>query len=106
MLSVWLVLVFLLGACVGCFVNVCVYRLPFERSIFWPGWRCGRCYQPIRWSHSLPLLGYWLARRRCRSCGAAIPARYFVVELLTGLCFVGVFYLDVVVNVHDLKLLR
>jgi leader peptidase (prepilin peptidase)/N-methyltransferase len=106
MLSAWLALVFVAGACAGGLVNVCVQRLPFEKSLFWPGWRCTSCYQPVRWLDALPLLGYWLRRGRCRSCGARFSPRYFVVELLTGLCFVGLFYLAAVVNVHDLDLLR
>src|SRR5262249_1684482 len=106
MLSVWVALVFLIGACTGGFLNVCIYRLPYEKSLLWPGWRCGSCYQPIRWYDALPLVGYCLRLGRCRICRARFPARYFVVELLTGLCFVGLFYLDVVLNVHDLDLLR
>ena len=61
---------------------------------------------PVRWLDALPLVGYCLCLGRCRTCGARFSPRYFVVELLTGLCFVGLFYLDVVVNVHDLGLLR
>jgi leader peptidase (prepilin peptidase)/N-methyltransferase len=106
MLSVWLALVFLAGACAGGFLNVCIGRLPYEKSLLWPGWRCAACYQPVRWFDALPLLGFWLRLGRCRTCGARFPTRYFVVELLTGLCFVGLFYLDVVANVHDLVLLR
>ncbi len=106
MLSVWLVVVFLAGACAGGLLNLCIQRLPYEKSLLWPGWRCERCWRPIRWPDALPLVGYWLCRGRCRSCGAPFSARYFVVELLTGLCFVGLFYLDVVMNVGDLSLLR
>ncbi|HKI30694.1 MAG TPA: prepilin peptidase [Gemmataceae bacterium] len=106
MLSVWLALVFLVGACAGGFLNVCIYRLPYEKGLLWPGWRCGSCCQPLRWLDALPLAGYWLCRGRCRTCEARFPARYFVVELLTGLCFAGLFYLDVVANVHDLPLLQ
>ncbi len=106
MLSVWLALVFVAGACAGGFVNVCAYRLPYEKSLLWPGWRCGICCQPVRWLDALPLVGYWLCLGRCRVCRAPFPARYFVVEFLTGLVFVGLFYLDVVLNVHDLGLLR
>jgi leader peptidase (prepilin peptidase)/N-methyltransferase len=105
MLSVWLVLVFLLGACIGGLLNVCIQRLPYEKSLLWPGWRCTVCYQPIRWYDAAPLAGFWLRLGRCRACGARFPARYFVIELLTGLCFTGLFYLDVVVNVHGLATL-
>jgi leader peptidase (prepilin peptidase)/N-methyltransferase len=106
MLSLWLALVFLTGACAGGLLNVCIYRLPYEKSLLWPGWRCGTCYQPVRWLDAVPLVGYWLCRGRCRTCGAPFSARYFVIELVTGLCFVGLFYVEVVLNVHDLVLLR
>ena len=59
---VWLFLVFVLGAIVGSFVNVCVARLPLEKSILWPGSRCGSCLQRVRWYDNLPLLSYWLLR--------------------------------------------
>ena len=52
----WLVLVFAIGACVGGLLNHCFYRLPLEKSILWPGPRCGRCLQPIRWFDNIPLL--------------------------------------------------
>lgn len=102
-LYVWLALVFVLGAMIGSFLNVCIHRLPFEKSVFWPlGSRCGNCYRPIRWYDNLPLLSYWLLRGRCRTCGAPFSARYFVIELLTGLAFVGIFYAEIILNIHEL----
>jgi leader peptidase (prepilin peptidase)/N-methyltransferase len=106
MLSVWLVLVFLVGACAGGLLNVAIYRLPYEKSLWWPGWRCASCYQPLRWFDALPLVGYWLRLGHCGACGSRFPLRYFVVELLTGLGFAALFYLEVVLNVHDLALFR
>jgi leader peptidase (prepilin peptidase)/N-methyltransferase len=103
MIYLWLPLVFVLGAAVGSFINVCVYRLPYERSLFWPGSRCGRCYQRIRWYDNLPLVSYWLLRGRCRVCGAPFSIRYFLVELCTGLGFCGVFYLLIIQNVWRLQ---
>jgi leader peptidase (prepilin peptidase)/N-methyltransferase len=102
----WYLLLFALGAAVGSFLNVCIYRIPFEKSIIWPGSRCGRCLQRIRWYDNLPLLSYVLLRGRCRTCGTRFSARYFLIELLTGLCFAGLFYLEVVANVHDLDALN
>lgn len=98
----WAPLVFVLGAMVGSFLNVCIYRLPLEKSILWPGSHCGRCYQPIRWYDNIPLLSYWLLRGRCRTCGAAFSVRYFFIELLTALSLVGLFYLEVDQNIHQL----
>src|SRR5947209_3479970 len=105
MVYLWLPFVFALGAAVGSFINVCAYRLPYEKSLFWPGSRCGKCYQPIRWYDNLPLLSYWVLRGRCRTCGATFSIRYFLVELFTGLAFVGLFYLEIVRNVLHVPLL-
>lgn len=105
MLVYYLVVVFLLGAAVGSGINVCAYRLPYEKSILWPGSHCGSCYQPVRWYDNIPLVSYWLLRGRCRVCGAKFSIRYFLVELFTGLAFVGLFWLETVENVLDLPLL-
>ncbi len=101
MLIYWLLLVFVIGTVIGSFLNVCIARLPFEKSILWPGSRCGRCFQPIRWYDNIPLISYLWLRGKCRSCGARYSLRYFIVELLTGLGFVGLFFLEVVWNIHD-----
>src|SRR5256885_4706602 len=97
----WLAVVFVLGLAVGSFLNVCIGRLPLEKSILWPGSRCGHCLQRIRWYHNLPLLSYLWLRGRCRTCGAKFSSRYFIVELLTGLGFLGLFFAEVVCNIHD-----
>jgi leader peptidase (prepilin peptidase)/N-methyltransferase len=102
MLFFWLILVFLLGAVIGSFLNVCIYRVPQEKSVFWPGSRCGHCYQPIRGYDNIPLVSYWLLRGRCRTCKAKFSPRYFIIELVTALSFLGLFYLEVVVNVNSL----
>ncbi len=106
MLYVWVGFVFLIGASVGSFLNVCVARLPFEKSILWPGSRCGRCFQPIRARDNLPLLGYWLLRGRCRSCGQTFAVSYFFVELFTACAFAGLFYLEVIRDVLDLPFIE
>jgi leader peptidase (prepilin peptidase)/N-methyltransferase len=96
----WLFLVFVLGLIVGSFLNVCIARLPLEKSLIWPGSRCGSCLQPVRWYDNLPLVSYLVLRGRCRSCGARFSAQYFFVELATGLGFLGLYYLEVVENIH------
>lgn len=98
---IWFALVIAVGAVVGSFLNVCIFRLPLEKSLFWPSSRCGHCLQPIRWADNLPLIGYWKLRGRCRVCQHAFSIRYFVVELVTSLSFVALFYLEVIVNVHS-----
>ncbi len=105
MFYLWLVLMFALGACVGSVLNYCFYRLPLEKSILWPGPRCGRCLQPIRWFDNIPLVSYCLLRGRCRTCGGSIPARHLAIELLTGLLFAGLFYAEIGRNILGLPFL-
>lgn len=97
----WLIFFFLAGAAVGSFLNVCIYRLPHEKSLLWPHSRCGHCLQVIRWYDNIPLISYWLLRGRCRTCGHWFSMRYFGIELLTSLSFAGLFYLEVIANVHN-----
>ena len=101
-----LVFVFVFGAIVGSFLNVCIGRMPLEKSFIWPGSRCGNCLQPIRLYDNIPLLSYWLLRGKCRSCGATFSIRYFVVELLTACLFAVLFYLEIFENVHELDVIR
>lgn len=82
-----LISAFLFGLVVGSFLNVCIYRLPREKSIVSPGSACPGCGNPIRWYHNIPVLGYILLGGRCANCKAPISWRYPLVELLTGALF-------------------
>ena len=106
MFYVWVGFAFVIGAIVGSFINVCVARLPFEKSLLWPGSRCGKCFQPIRAFDNLPILGWWLLRGRCRTCGQPFAISYSLVVLFTACCFAGLFYLEIGCNVLDLPFLR
>jgi leader peptidase (prepilin peptidase)/N-methyltransferase len=106
MVLFWLMLVFVLGAAVGSFLNLCIDRLPYEKSLFWPGRRCEGCWQPLPWYRHVPLIGSLIPSGRCRSCGVSLSLRPLVVELFTALGFVGLFSLDILVNVHNLNLLN
>ncbi len=83
--------IFLLGACIGSFLNVCIYRLPRDLSIVSPRSFCPGCRAPVRAYDNLPLLSYLLLRGRCRSCGAKISWRYPLVEAITGGLAVALF---------------
>ena len=86
-------IIFILGAMVGSLLNVCIYRMPLEKSMWWPGSRCGNCYQPVRKMDNLPLLSYWFLKGKCRTCGMKFSSRYFWIELFTALVFVVTFVL-------------
>ena len=82
--------VFLFGACVGSFLNVCIYRIPAGKSIVSPPSHCA-CGKPIAWYDNIPILGWFLLRGRARCCGRRISFRYPLVEILTAAVFCRMF---------------
>ncbi len=80
--------VFVVGAVVGSFLNVVVYRLPRDRSLVRPRSACPHCGAAIRWFDNVPLLSWLLLRGRCRDCRGRISVRYPLVELAAGLAAV------------------
>jgi leader peptidase (prepilin peptidase)/N-methyltransferase len=89
----WYVFSFVIGGCVGSFLNVVIYRIPREKSLVAPPSSCPACGRHIRFYDNIPLVSWLLLLGRCRYCRARISPRYFIVELLSGLVFVGVFVL-------------
>ena len=77
-------IVFVFGAMIGSFLNVCIVRLPEERSIVRPRSHCPACGDEIAWYDNVPMLSYLLLRGRCRGCRIRISPLYPTVELLTG----------------------
>ncbi len=87
MLLTTTVLAGVLGLLVGSFLNVVIHRVPAGRSILAPPSACPACGARIRWHDNVPLVSWLLLRGRCRHCRAAIPVRYPLVELGTGVAF-------------------
>jgi leader peptidase (prepilin peptidase)/N-methyltransferase len=88
-------LCFLAGSAVGSFLNVCIYRIPWQKSLLWPDSRCPGCFQPIAARDNLPILGWIVLGGRCRHCRMPISVRYPLIEGLVGLLFVVVYLVDV-----------
>jgi leader peptidase (prepilin peptidase) / N-methyltransferase len=77
---------FVFGAIVGSFLNVCIYRIPAEKSIVRPGSTCA-CGKPVAWHDNIPIVSWIVLRGRARCCGRPFSVRYPFVELLTGVLF-------------------
>ena len=82
-------LVVLLGACVGSFLNVCIYRLPRRESLMWPGSRCTTCERSLSWYENVPIVSWVVLRGRCRTCRASVSWMYPAVEIVTALTFLS-----------------
>ena len=90
-MSFYLIL-FVFGAVIGSFLNVCIYRIPRNQSIIWPASRCTSCSNPINFYDNVPIFSYFLLRGRCRSCKAKISGRYPLVEALNAFFYLLVFW--------------
>lgn len=84
-------LVFIVGAAIGSFLNVVIYRLPAGLSILWPPSRCPKCLHSLGMGENIPVFGWLWLRGRCLKCKTPISTRYPLVELITGLLFIAVF---------------
>ncbi len=102
MYAIWPILVFLalgffvVGTVVGSFLNVCIYRIPWQKSVIWPSSRCPHCLAAIAGRDNIPIVSWMALRGECRRCGAPISVRYPLVEALVGLLFLGAYLIDVV----------
>jgi len=84
-------LVFIMGACLGSFLNVVIYRLPAGESVVKPRSHC-RCGALIAWYDNIPILSWFILRGKCRHCGTRFSIRYALIELGTGLLFLGLWH--------------
>jgi leader peptidase (prepilin peptidase)/N-methyltransferase len=87
-------LIFLFGLCIGSFLNVCIYRLPSSMSIVSPSRSiCPKCNSAISFYDNIPVFSYLWLKGRCRHCQASISLRYPMVELLTGIIALDIFFM-------------
>jgi leader peptidase (prepilin peptidase)/N-methyltransferase len=87
-----LLLAFVIGACVGSFLNVCITRWPHDLSVVSPRSRCPRCERPITALDNIPIVSWLLLRGKCRGCALPISLLYPTIELVTALGWVAAFY--------------
>ncbi len=90
---VYYIFIFVFGALIGSFLNVCIYRVPRSQSIIWPSSRCPSCNNPINYYDNIPIFSYYLLLRgRCRSCREKISVIYPLVEALNAFFYLLVFW--------------
>jgi leader peptidase (prepilin peptidase)/N-methyltransferase len=82
-------LAFVIGACVGSFLNVCITRWPHELSVVSPRSRCPRCERPITARDNIPIVSWLLLRGKCRGCQLPISPLYPTIELVTAIGWVA-----------------
>ena len=87
-----IILLFLLGLIMGSFFNVCIYRIPREESIVYPPSHCSSCDFPLKWRDIFPVLSYIILRGKCRYCNRRISFIYPLIEIITALAYVMLYY--------------
>ena len=80
----WIYL-FVIGCCIGSFINVLIYRLPLNQSIVYPNSSCPKCNSRIKWFDNVPIISWFLLRGRCRDCKRRISFSYPIIEFFTGI---------------------
>jgi len=83
---------FLFGISIGSFLNVVIYRIPLGKSIISPPSSCPKCGKRIKSWHNIPILGWLILKGKCANCGNKISIRYPIIELLTGILAILIYY--------------
>lgn len=86
-----LAFIFIIGLVTGSFLNVVILRTISEESIVFPGSKCPKCQNKLKWYHNIPVLSYILLKGRCAFCSEKISIQYPIIELLTGFIYVWMF---------------
>ena len=86
------IIFFVLGCIWGSFSNVCIHRIPADKSVIFTRSFCPNCKKTIKWSDNIPLISFLLLKRKCRNCDYKISYQYFIVELITAISFTIIYY--------------
>ena len=84
--------IFLFGISIGSFLNVVILRVPKNQSIIFPSSHCYNCKKKLKWWHNIPLLSWVILKGKCYFCSNRISVQYPIVEFITGLIFIILFY--------------
>jgi len=90
---VFYIIVFIFGSIWGSFSNVCIRRIPNNTSVIKGRSHCPSCNKLIKWYDNIPLLSFLILKAKCRDCSTTIDVKYFIIELISALNFVLIFYL-------------
>lgn len=84
--------IFIVGLCIGSFLNVVILRAFSNESIVFPSSKCPKCQKPLKWHHNIPVFSFLFLKGKCAFCAEKISIQYPIVELVTGLLFVALAY--------------
>jgi len=85
------IFIFILGAIIGSFLNVVIYRIPLRKNIAFPASHCPQCHTPLKWWHNIPIFSWVFLRGKCYFCHTPISKRYPIIELFSGILFVIIY---------------
>ena len=85
-------IVFIFGTMIGSFLNVVIYRIPKDESIVFPASKCQSCQTSLKWYHNIPIFSWVFLGGKCAFCKEKISAQYPIVEFLTGIIFVALYF--------------
>jgi leader peptidase (prepilin peptidase)/N-methyltransferase len=85
-------LLFIVGTILGSFINVVIYRLPKNISLFYPHSSCIKCESRLNWYENVPLISYLVLKGKCKNCGELISLSYPLIELFTGMFMVILYF--------------
>ncbi|MDD5406875.1 MAG: prepilin peptidase [Sulfurovaceae bacterium] len=84
--------IFILGIIIGSFLNVVIYRIPLDKNIAFPASHCPACQTPLKWWQNIPIISWIFLKGKCYFCNAPISKRYPIVELITGILFLIIYF--------------
>ena len=86
------IIALLVGMCFGSFANVCIYRIPKNEGVLGGRSHCPNCKKKIEWFDNIPVLSFIFLLGKCRNCKKQINIQYIVVEGISAISFIVIYY--------------